>query len=400
MRSRPSAPPRPARGRRRRATSAAGRSGRRASAAVRLRRVSPRFSAAVGLAPGATARLDHARGVAAVLGLTLALGLGHAQKPSAFSITWRAGSKPGIGRSRGKPSSAARGARPTSSARATGACRRTTADDLGERQLGGPLDVHRHLRSAARRARSRSRARPGRPSAPPSRISGRDRARVGDARRRRELQVERDERLLAATSVAPALGCKALGPKSGTSPADGSPPSARHSAGQLARRRRAGAPRAFCRARPALGELAVEEHRHAAAPRRCDRRRRAPRRTRRLVPARRDGRSDTTSTAPTCGCWRGRHCVAAPLADDVRRSTATRAPAMSAPRERAGRTGEREHGAIVVGDRSGRRAGARHRAAPRYRRTPARSPRSSLALAPRRRWAQRAGVGGDIGWRG
>src|ERR1700716_3697727 len=79
------------------------------------------------LAPGASAGLDDAGGVAPVLGLPFALGLSHLYQPIAFSITGRAGSNPGIGISGGKPSSAARGARPTSSALSMSACRATAS---------------------------------------------------------------------------------------------------------------------------------------------------------------------------------------------------------------------------------------------------------------------------------
>ena len=155
----------------------------------------------------------------------------------------------------GKPSSAARGARPTSSAlrpRARGAA--TALDDLDERQLERALDVHRDLRDAAARAATPMARSPGSPCSPPSRTSAATRRASATSAGGAQLQVEGDERL--------ARGDERRAGAAGAAPA-GRSPGARAPAelGRRARERRdaaaaqlgAGAPG------PLAGELAVEK---------------------------------------------------------------------------------------------------------------------------------------------
>ena len=150
------------------------------------------------LAPGATARLDHARGVAAVLG---AACVGRAMLRSvrfslatAFSMIWR------TGRSRGSRSSAGSHRAPP----------RHEADDLGagdvgvrarsprrrgERQRVRVLDVHRDLRGAARACSSIAIARTtGRPSLPALADRRGDRAARAEVAGGAQLDVEGDQR--------------------------------------------------------------------------------------------------------------------------------------------------------------------------------------------------------------
>ena len=101
-----------------------------------------------------------------------------------------------IGTRSGQPSKAAAGARPTSSASATGAWRSTASSSARQRRAPrGPRRCTRPgRRRRARRASGRSRAGPAGPAAPPSRMARAMRPRVVAGRLRAELEVEGDER--------------------------------------------------------------------------------------------------------------------------------------------------------------------------------------------------------------
>ena len=95
---------------------------------------------------------------------------------------------PSSGTSAGKPSSAARGARPTSSAPVTGTRARTAAVSSARLTRSGALDVHRDLEALAELQAERAHAR--------QLLAQRRGGRAGLVERRRigEPQVERDQR--------------------------------------------------------------------------------------------------------------------------------------------------------------------------------------------------------------
>ena len=97
--------------------------------------------------------------------------------------------------SAGQPASAASGAGATSSAardRRAGA--RTAAEHVGRGDRAVVLDVRRDLDDVAALQVQPERAHAGQPLLPALADRGGDRARVVERRRRRELEVERDQR--------------------------------------------------------------------------------------------------------------------------------------------------------------------------------------------------------------
>ena len=220
-----------------------------------------------GLAAGAPARLDHPGGVAAVLGATLALRAGHCGSGLSRSSML---ARLRIGTRSGQPSKAACGARPTSSASRD---RRVALDGLEQRAPAAAPRGPRRCRRPARRRRARrasARSRAG-PAAPPRRPRG---WRRRSAARRLRSPSAPSSRLKAtsggraATSTAPAVGCRCARAEVGRQPAR--PCAARAPA------RRRGAARRACARRPAR-----RRGRRAGRARRARRRARAPRRARR-----------------------------------------------------------------------------------------------------------------------
>ena len=248
----------------------------------------------VGLAAGAPARLDVPAAVPRCLERRLRLVWAmSAYKPSVSRSGAGAGSKPGIGTSAGKPSNAAAGARPTSSAAATGACARDRRDDVGQRRArAGPRRWSRPARSPRRPARARAPARPGRPSGPPSRMRGGDPPRVVHARGRRQLEVERDQRRARGDERRAARRMRA---RAGRSPDAALPPRSRSPSAS-------GAAAPQLRARAPAGERAVEEHRQVelAAEQVAEHERLGARGAARASASR--WTTGATSSAPTCGC--------------------------------------------------------------------------------------------------
>ncbi len=179
----------------------------------------------------------------------------------------------------------------------------------------------------------RSPGRDSRPSGPALADQRGDRLRVLERRRRRELDVERDQRRARGDEHRAGGRVRARGgPKSGVSspavdPAPRAPP---------VRRARSSA-----RVRPPA-RIAVQEHGQLELRRRAGRRARAPRRTPRRDRPRSGTRSAATSSAPTRGwmpSWR---------VESIR-SIALASAADDRSRELAGLAGEREHAAVVVG---------------------------------------------------
>src|SRR5271166_360461 len=169
-----------------------------------------------GLASRASPRLDDAGGVAAVLGLSLALGRGHDYQPNAFSSRWRAGSKPGMATSCGNPLSAARGASPTSSAEATSWCLAIAAMTAASGTSSGRSMFIETCATGPLRAIPIART-PGRPSRPPSRISAATARASATLAGPASCTLNATSGSRAPRSVAPAVGCSRGGPKSGRS---------------------------------------------------------------------------------------------------------------------------------------------------------------------------------------
>ena len=309
------------------------------------------------------------------------------QQPSAFSIRWRWGSKPGIGRSVGETVERGGGREP---------------DELGAGDLARGRGRRRRRARAAARAAARRSSRPaprrrssaspiartpGSPLAPPSRIcSAIARASLtvaGGA----SCRLKATSGGLAATSVAPPCGCIRAGPKSGVSAVlarshpRGQPDDA--AATQLRAGPRGGPIGAGTR------QLAVEEDGQLAAPRRGGRRGPARRRTLRPCRSGADRRSERRRARRRADAGR---CAPRPrparLTTSIR-SSATRAPRSERVHQRVGTPREREHRAVVVG--VGVDVEHAHALRQRRPRRRSRSPRSSRRRAPRTRSAPRAG---------
>ena len=154
----------------------------------------PLFSAAVGLRPVRPRDSTTPAALPRCLVWRLRRVWAITQKPSAFSIKWRRGSKPGSGSSSGNPSNAARG---------------READQLGARERRVPARARTTSASGSSSGRStfiETWATPPPSSTPIARTPGRpccsalaherrDPAGVLDLRGGRELEVERDQRL-------------------------------------------------------------------------------------------------------------------------------------------------------------------------------------------------------------
>ena len=300
------------------------------------------------------------------------------------------GQIPGIGRPPGMPSSAARGARPTSSALATARVparpprRPARAAPRAGRSTFIETCATPPLSATADRANSRQALR--------SALADEGRDPPGVLHRRRRGSAARLNATsggLAATSVAPAVGCIRGGPKSGRSAARGSAV-AGHPLGQP------GDPTAAQlrarRAEPARSpaELAVQEHRHRqlrADPVGDDERlgaRRPARRGIQVDDRRHVQRADVRDADPAGssrrrGSRRSRRSARRP-----------RGPREHRVRERSGRPGEREHRAVVVGVASERPAARTPSSADRAGERPPDARRSSPRRGPRRRSERRA----------
>ena len=220
-----------------------------------------------GLAAGAPARLDHPGGVAAVLGATLALRVGHCARTLVAPRC-----SPGCGSARARASPRRRRAAPGRRARPR-ATRRVALDGLEQRARSGSASWSSTLQetcATSPRAASVSpmARRPGSPCSPPSRMARAMRrasssVAVGPSSRLKATSGGR-----AATSTAPAVGCSARGAEVGRR--------GRRPCAARARRPRRGAARRACARRPGR-----RRGRRAGRARRARRRARAPRRARR-----------------------------------------------------------------------------------------------------------------------
>ena len=226
-------------------------------------------SSARGLAAGAPARLDHPGGVAAVLGLALALRLGHTSSLEPTSALRSCGGcAPGCrrGSRRTPPRRQARRARP----RATRAWRAIASTTSASGVAPWSSTLQRDLRdAAARRSSQADRAHAGQPLGPALADAARRCPRVGLVAGGCELEVEGDQRRARGDERRAGGRVRRGGPKSGAA--------RRRASGARARRAAA----AQLGARAAAGQRAVEEDREpssspirsaATAPRRRPRR--------------------------------------------------------------------------------------------------------------------------------
>ena len=201
------------------------------------------------------------------------------------------------GRSSGKPSNAARGARPTSSARLGVACGRSPSTTGRAESRDGPRRWSRPGRRRGPRATGRSRGHRLESFGAALADQRGDRLGVLERRRRRELDVERDQR---RTRRRPAPRRR-----SDEACSDRSPGSALRTAIRVRERR--GAAAAKLGPRPSLRELAVQEHRQLELVAEQVAERRAPPRRRRRGRADRGRRSGRRrSRRRGGGCPRGR----------------------------------------------------------------------------------------------
>ena len=194
-----------------------------------------------------------------------------------------------IGTRSGQPAKAACGARPTSSASATGAWRSTASSSAASASASWSSTLHETCATPPRAARVRPMARrPGRPRRAALADGARDRLRVGAGRLRAELEVEGHQRRAGGDEDSTGGRVHAVGPEVGPQ-AVGHP--LREAGGSALAQLGARAPAGQQRRRG----------RRAGRARRGRRPARAPRPARRRAASRSGRRSGATSMAPTCG---------------------------------------------------------------------------------------------------